>query len=248
MATEFRTVLRNTSAGSRHFAWWPYHGATFAAGEEKQFDGDLTAFVTTRARNNKRLLEAFQADLESGAATITRFPARHRNIGTHGEGIAWSIEDGNPVFHRTGLRVSALNVPITDTGGANGGYGSQELYTFPNGLIQIVGAVTDFTIEAASGIVATATVKHAIGTAAEETNHTLDATQANILASSDSVLVASAGAAKGLSSSSLGLVNGVTNPVKAFLNFGIADAGISASSSVTITGWIWLTWVFLGRN
>lgn len=148
-------------------------------------------------------------------------------------------------FHLTRIEFTNLVVAVTDTGGANGGYGTKTLYDLPQGLAVILGSVTDFDIVAAAGIGATAAVKHSLGTAAEATNDTLDSTQANLIASTSATLTASAGSTLGVSTAPV-TVNGTVTPVDIILNFGVADAGISATSSVTITGFVEIAWLAVG--
>lgn len=147
-------------------------------------------------------------------------------------------------LHVDKLTFEDLAVTITDTGGASGGYGSKQLADLPAGLAIFLGARTSFTITAAAGISATATVKHSLGTAAEATNDTLDSTQANIIASTNSALTASAGTASGVSTG-VTVVNGTSSAVDLFINFGVADAGISATSSITIDGYAEVAWLVL---
>lgn len=155
------------------------------------------------------------------------------------------------VLRRAGFRVHVdklsftdLVVAITDTGGANGGYGSKTLAALVQGLAVILGARSSFTITAASGIGATATVKHSLGSAAEATNDTLDSTQANIIASTNSVLSGSAGTASGVSTAVV-VLDGTSSAVNLRLNFGVADAGITATSSITITGYVEVAYLVL---
>lgn len=140
---------------------------------------------------------------------------------------------------------SPLTITVTDTGGANGGYGSYQLADFPAGLINIVGGVTNLTFTAAAGIGATAALKHSVGTAAEATNDTLDSTQANAIPSTSVTLAASTGTVGGVSTAAA-WVDGTTTAADLFLNIGVADAGISSSSSVTVTGQMWITYAVLG--
>lgn len=147
-------------------------------------------------------------------------------------------------IHVDKLTFEDLAVTITDTGGANGAYGSHKLADLPTGLAIILGARSSFDIVAATGIGATAAVKHSVGTAAEATNDTLDSTQANIIASTSTTLAASEGAASGVSTA-VTVVNGTSSAVDLFLNFGVADAGVTASSSVTITGYVEVAWLVL---
>lgn len=147
-------------------------------------------------------------------------------------------------LHIDKLTFESLAVTITDTGGANGGYGSKKLADLPQGLAIFLGARSSFDMVAATGIGATAAVKHSVGTAAEAANDTLDSTQANIIASTSTTLAASTGAASGVSTG-VTVVNGTSSAAGIYLNFGVADANISASSSLTIDGYVEVAWLVL---
>lgn len=101
--------------------------------------------------------------------------------------------------HNTRIEFTSLPVTITDSGGANGGIGSKLLYTFPQGLVNIRGARSSFTISVTSGIGATGAVKHSVGSAAVSGNDTLNGTEANIIPSTSTTLSSSAGTASGKS-------------------------------------------------
>ncbi len=152
-------------------------------------------------------------------------------------------EQSSGVIHKTKLSFTNLVVAITDTGGASGGYGSKKLYDFPAGYIDVLMVRTNFSVVAAAGIGATAALKHSVGTAAEATNDTLDSTQANLVASTSTSLVGSAGAPKGISGAAPVPVDGTSAAATLNLNFGVADAGITATSSVTITGSVIVYWL-----
>lgn len=168
--------------------------------------------------------------------------AANTNVGIGSSPVSTIVatEYQSNLRNQTVLTITNLSVTMTDTGGANGGYGSQKIYDLPAGL---VGAVvrTNLTLTAAAGISATATVKHAVGSVAVSTSDTLNSTLANFIASTNTVLVASAGTAKGVSTAET-ILDGTSAAVDLILNFGVADAGISASSSLTVSGTITITW------
>ncbi len=124
--------------------------------------------------------------------------------GTSGKGTAngtgvKSYETACGFVHRTRIYLNGTVISVADSGGANGGWGSLKIYDFPLGLIQILGAVTNLKLATGAGISATGTLKHALGTAAAATNDTLSLTKANIVPSTDLVLVDNAGTAQGKS-------------------------------------------------
>ena len=234
----------------------------------------------------------------AGLGRITRNALEGITAAGTGESSITVTEKSLGCYHKTKLAFTSLAVSTTDNG-ASGAIGSKKLITFPTGLIRILGARSEFTITAASGISATATVKHSLGIIPAATNDTLNLTKANIIPSTNSTLTSSAGTASGkslataitaLTDNSGGtasntiaaqtgsyvqatqqntvaslaakineviarltlngnelspLVDGVSSAEDVYLNFGIADAGSSANSTLTITGYVVIDWVNL---
>jgi len=143
---------------------------------------------------------------------------------------------------KIGFKDKALTV--ADTGGANGGFVAFPFMTFPATHLLLMGALLDFTsVLAAATIVATGTVKFALGSVAEAANDTLDGTSGDYIASADCVLVAGAGTVKAASPATPVMINALAGTVTPFLNIGVANADISASTIVTLTGAITLFYV-----
>lgn len=147
---------------------------------------------------------------------------------------------GGRGLHIYTITLTDVAVAVADSGGASGGFGSLQLLDFPIGVVRFLESRTNLTVVASGLIGATATVKTSIGTAAEATNDTLDSTQANIIASTSSVLTASAGTVKGVGVSTPPQVDGSVTPVDVFLNVGVADAGLTGAGSVLLNGTITL--------
>lgn len=144
------------------------------------------------------------------------------------------------------IRFKLVNVSIATTdAGASGAYGSQKLCDLPEALVVSIGGVSDLSFEAASGIGASGVLKHAVGSAAEATNDTLDSTQANIIPSTSLTLASSAGSKTGVSTA-VAFIDGHTTAGAVFLNLGIADADSSGNSTVTVSGTIDLVLVPIG--
>lgn len=175
-------------------------------------------------------------------------PVTEEGVVTYSVAGVKAREYGHPFIHKTILTLKDVRITVTDTGGANGGYGALKIYQPPSGLILYKGSVVNLTsVVAATGIGATATVKFALGTAAEASNDTLDSTAADLVASTNVVLTGSAGSGANVSSGLL--VKDLTNdasPGGIFLNIGVADAGITANSSVVLNGTVEFNWEHLG--
>lgn len=140
-------------------------------------------------------------------------------------------------------------VTITDTGGANGGYGSLDVVTLPSSHIAVLGAMMDLTLTGDGvGIASDATCAVAMGTAAEAANDTLDGTSGDLIASTACALTDDVGTCDN---------GGPTNPLfrdatagtaKYYLNLGVPDADISASGVITVVGTIHLFYIDLSQG
>lgn len=97
--------------------------------------------------------------------------------------------------HVTKLTLTALPVSVVDHT-SNGGYGGTKLYTFPEGLIRMKGAVVDLTFTTTSGL--TTALKFSLGTIVAATNDTLSLTKANIVPSTGGTITAGAGSMRAL--------------------------------------------------
>lgn len=140
-----------------------------------------------------------------------------------------------------------VEVTITDAD-TNGAHGSIKLTDFATGLIRMRGAVTNFGIVAAAGIGATGAVLHAIGSATVGVdNATLSSTEADILPSTSTTLVDSAGDAHGESTAEA-IFDGTSTALDAYLNFAISAADATANSTLTLNGYVDLFYSFLGDN
>lgn len=214
-----------------------------------------------------------------------------------GTGVS-GVEKTTGIVKQTIITLTNLSVTMTD-GGASGSIGSQKIYDMPAGLIKILGARTKLTVVAASGIGATATLKHSLGTAAAATTDALTLTKANIIPSTDTVLSSSAGSPAGVSivtaitaltdnsggsasdtiaaqtgayvqatqqntiaslaakinaiiaaltlagNEQTFTVDGTSSAADIYLNFGVADAGSTANSTLTVNGTITIDWMTL---
>lgn len=166
---------------------------------------------------------------------------------TPGTGV--TKDDNIKLVNHVRLSMSSLSVTITDTGGANGGYGSVKLCDLPDTHLLVFAAAANLSFtEAAAGIGNTAALKYSVGTAAEATNDTLDSTQANLIASTDATLVSSAKANVMNSSSAVAFIDASSGTAAIHLNFGIPNADISASGAIVVTGYVDLFYIDLGND
>ena len=146
------------------------------------------------------------------------------------------------------LVLSDLAVDITDTGGAGGGYGAYSLITLPSARIVLLGIYLDLSLVAGEDIGATATIAVALGSAAEDTNSTLDGTSGDYVASAGSTLVGSEGDIQSAGPAAPALVDASDGDEEIFLNFGVPQAGISDNSTITVSGKIRLVYIDLSQE
>jgi hypothetical protein len=169
-----------------------------------------------------------------------------------GAGTAGTSVDASTVrssVNVSTLTLDAVSVNLVDSG-ANGGHGSHALLTFPAGNILILGAVCDLTYATAPAgdIDDDAALVTAVGSVATAVdNATLTSTEANIIPSMTSTLMADAGAGNGESTAPVTL-NGTSSAAVARLNLAIPDADIAADEPVVVSGTVTITWINLGDN
>lgn len=151
-----------------------------------------------------------------------------------------------PIIHQTILTLAASSVTMTDAGAA-GCHGGLKIYDFPEGVVHIYGATCDLAVTAgAGGITDTASVVGSIGTVVTATdNATLTTTEANIIPSTAVTLTGGVGAFDSASTGGA-TYNGYSTPVDLFLNFAVPDAGSTANDTLTVSGNVTVTWVYLG--
>lgn len=168
-------------------------------------------------------------------------------LGTAGTGItARQDYTGNQVLT---LPITNLSVTTTDAT-TNGAHGNRLLFTFPQGLVVIHGAVTDLTIaRVGTSITASASIVGALGTtAAANTNDTLTTTEANIVPSTAATLASGTGAFRG-ESTGAAILDGTTTPVPIYLNFAMPDASHGTTAdALTVNGTIRLVYSWIGDN
>lgn len=164
-----------------------------------------------------------------------------------GTGVV-AVETGNGAVHKTVLTLTALSVAVADSGGAAGAQGSQKVYDFPEGIIQLLGASYDLTVARVStGIATGAALIGSLGSvAAGAGDATLTSTEADMIASTVGTLTAGAGTLKKHGSLVAAAFDGHTTAIDAILNVAVPDADVSATDAVLISGTITIVWASLG--
>jgi len=184
-------------------------------------------------------------------STIIDRPSNLDFVGTvpSVSGLALAEEAGRGVQRTTVLTLSSMQISTTDAT-TSGAYGSQKVYDLPDGAVIVDAIFFDIdSISVASGLSSTATVKVAFGSAAEASDDTLNSTQADMLASTSlTALVASAQTNQKAFSTAAYYGDGSATAKDIYLNIGVADAGSTANSTVTISGTIYITWKLVGND
>lgn len=174
--------------------------------------------------------------------------------GTLGKGSAATTaivarEHGNFAIHKTVLTLTSLSLTIIDRGAGNVGYGGVKVYDFPAGAIEILGASANVTLLAgAGGIVDDWDGDFSLGTVTAAADNDLTGTEANVLPKTATIQATSGtGTAQGKSTTTeIGIHDGTSTAIDAYLNVMIDDADISSNDTLAASGTITLVWVNLG--
>lgn len=154
-------------------------------------------------------------------------------------------------IHRSLFTFTNMVITTTD-GTTNGAQGSQKIYTFPRGLILILGGTANLTITGdGTGVINTAVVVGAVGSVAPANDATLTSTEANMIPSTASTLTAGAGVTKGRGVTQTyfdNTTNTNSTQLSANLNFAMPDASSTANGTITVTGTVEICWINLGDN
>lgn len=167
--------------------------------------------------------------------------------GTAGTGI--TVNQNYTGLRTVTIPLDGLSVTTTDAT-TNGAHGSKLLFTMPEGLVVIQGAVTNLTIaRVGTSITTTASVVSSLGTVAvANTDATLTSTEANIIPSTSGTLTAGAGTVKGQSTATTTL-DGTDTPVPVYLNFAMPDSSHGTSAdALLVNGTITIVYSVIGDN
>ena len=154
-------------------------------------------------------------------------------------------------------RLTCIDTPITLTDDAgNGQYGGVKVYTFPEGLVNMAGAVVAGTFTTLTGtFIATFASVVALGTVTATTGNTLTSTEADVMQSTanaaavtNAAVVKAGNTATALTESGARWLDGTTTPVPVFLNFLVTDDVSHTSGTAKFTGTIDMYWFNLGDH
>ncbi len=191
----------------------------------------------------------------TGVWTFSQAPKTTTNAGALPAGTVTAVEYGFGPFHQTVLTLTNLAMAISDT---NVG-GGTKVYTFPEGVISILGAtaanITPTTTSViASTLNASKTLSAGVGSVqtVAQASGTLVTTEQDIVnafapTSSATINVAGTAASGYLSATTALKYDGHTTAQAIYLNCGVPTAtDIDADATTTWSGTVTITWVFNG--
>lgn len=208
----------------------------------------MGAFVTLHGR-------ILGYDSETGQLIFNGAGAGATLNGTPNGATVKAAEYGDAAVHKTILTCTATPITITDDAGV-AQYGGVKVYDFPEGAINVLGAVIDGALTA--GVTGTIIDNWdgdvALGTVTATTGATLVSTEADILPStavsagaSDKIgIVEALPVPTALTESGARWLNGTGTAKDMYLNFVIDDDATHTSGTAAFTGTISFTWTNLG--
>jgi len=165
-----------------------------------------------------------------------------------------SATESQGIWKRTVLTLTAVPIVITDDAGVIQ-FGGVKIYDFPEGLLNIQGAVVkgNLTAGVTGTVIAAFTGIVSLGTVTAATGATLISTQADILPSTaltQAVAKVSAvqavSSATALTESGARWLDGTATAKDLYLNFKIADDATHTSGTASFTGTVEFVWATLG--
>lgn len=197
----------------------------------------------------------FGIDGETGRVlTPSTVSSINGGVGTPNGSTVVCKEYGSPLLHKTKLTCTATPISVADDAGV-AQYGGVLLYTFPEGVVVLHGAMIQGSIGVVSGtIIATFGGVIALGSAAAGTGATLLTTEATWLQSSALTTAVSSVAAIGaafpvatqITESGARWYNGTGTAGPVYLNLAITDDATHTAAVLSYTGTVTLLWSLLG--
>lgn len=243
MSARIKVTVTNTSSSRRFYGYLPPRGASLNPGQSKEFSFDLRSKMTPIE------LRALDRDVANNRIRYQVDLVTSTNVGSSAISGIKVEELGDGATHSTILTFTNVSLPITDPGTGDG-FGNLAVYTFPEGVIQFLGASVNLSVsESSADIADNWGGNFSLGTAGITATGSLTGALANLLPST-TIPAATGGAstAKGASTSTQApqLLSGASTPVAVFLNMLVGDSSISGNAPVTLNGKVVLVWSYLG--
>jgi hypothetical protein len=183
--------------------------------------------------------------------TVAKLNAAANLASASATAAAGYISEASGQVHRDVINFT--NVVEIATDGSDEGE-SQELLTFPEGRILILGAAINAVCTVSSNFNASTadTFDVAIGTAACNDAADLTSTEADIIASTTLDTISSTTLAldweADMTAGADTVFDGTASAAKLYFNMGVANANITGNMTNTVTGTLSVIWVFLGDD
>lgn len=194
-------------------------------------------------------VQAVNDDINNQVIVTVGTPGDTGCCGSSQSSTVAALELGTDHIHSTVLTLTAVPITVRDTEQGGG----IKIYTFPQGKIVRLGAVSNLTITTTSALASTlnagVTGNHGVGSATQS-SATLATTEQDFIqvtnfTSSATIDVAPA-AVKAYGIPSVTLLDGSSTPISLFMNVAVAGAtDIDADATVEVNGTVTVHWIKL---
>jgi hypothetical protein len=176
-------------------------------------------------------------------------PATTYGVGAKNGSTVSVKEYGSGALHTTVFTFVDTPISIADDAGVAQYGGAGKIYDFPEGMIQVLGAVLDGTVEL--GTTGTITNTWAggvgLGTAAASTGATLTGTEADLMAEVDvAAATAKVASVDAVSAALSALLDGTGTAKDCYLNLVVDDSVTHTAGTGKLNGTLTLTWMNYG--
>jgi len=189
-----------------------------------------------------------------GTVNFGTVPVTASGSGSKEGSTVQALENGNGVIFKTTLTCTATPISFTDQAGIVQ-YSGTKVYTFPGGMILVLGAVIDGVFTGTAPFVDAFVGDVALGTVTASNNATLTETEQNILANTEITADAKVApadaqsAATLLTESAACWLDGTAAEKEMFLNILVDDHDDHIGTlDGTFTGTIEFAWLNIGDN
>lgn len=178
----------------------------------------------SHSRRNKAYLKELFVD--GSKVEVGKRSANHTDgMSVKSEVMPVSMED---------VRFTDVELTVTDTGGANGGFIAQALLDLPSTRCYMIAGFADITVKSIGSNLSDSTFTFSVATTAA-TGGNLTGATANLVGSFNVVVTSGTGTGEGISSVVSAHVDGTT-ATHVYLNGFIPDAAISADDTLVASG------------
>jgi hypothetical protein len=168
-------------------------------------------------------------------------PAQCNDVGSGPASLVTVEEFGPPGSPIRQTKFTFNSATVTLNYNASYSNGGLQIYDFPRGNINILNTVSNLAITVSGAVTDATNFVSAIGTVTAATDGTLSSTEADIMPSTVAGVTSGVGNVDGRLASTA-IINGTATAADAYLNFA-TSSNLSSARTVTITGWVIVTWM-----